>query len=366
MSVMNWMNPDVAAIRPYEPGRPIEDVAREHGLDPAEISKLASNENPLGVSRLALRAMKKALPEMYLYPDGYGFYLRRKLAEKFALAPDQFVFGSGSNEIIEFVGHCFMGRDRSMVCSQYAFVVYKLVAQMFGTRTIEVPAVNLGHDLAAMAKAIRPDTGVVFICNPNNPTGTLVTDAQVARFMAKVPENVLVVFDEAYAEICLGKMPDTQKYLREGRNVLILRTFSKAYGMAGMRIGYAMGPAAVVSALERARQPFNVNRLAQEGAVAALDDSGFLRRTRTLFRRGRGMIEDACEEMGLEYRRSAANFMLIRVGDGARVTAELMRRGVIVRPMGGYGLPHCLRVSYGTLAENAKFIAALRSVLGKG
>ena len=252
-----------------------------------------------------------------------------------------------------------------MVCSQYAFVVYKLVAQMFGTQTIEVAAASLGHDLPAMTKAIRPDTSVVFVCNPNNPTGTLVTDAQVAKFMAQVPEDVLVVFDEAYAEICLGTMPDTAKYLREGRNVLILRTFSKAYGMAGLRIGYAMGPAAIISALERARQPFNVNRLAQEGAMAALDDAGFLKRTRTLFRQGRTMLEDACENMGLEYQRSVANFMLIKVGDGTRVTQELTKRGVIVRPMGGYGLPTYIRISYGTLAENEKFIAALRTVLGK-
>lgn len=365
MSITKWLNPDVAAIRPYEPGRPIEDVAREVGLDPAEISKLASNENPLGVSRLALRAMKKALPEMYLYPDGYAFYLRQKLAAKFALAPEQFIFGSGSNEILEFIGHCFLGRDRSVVCSQYAFVVYKLVAQMFGSRAVEVAAPTLGHDLTAMAKAIRPDTSVVFVCNPNNPTGTLVTDAQVAKFMAKVPEDVLVVFDEAYAEICLGNMPDTAKYLREGRNVLILRTFSKAYGMAGLRIGYAMGPAAIISALERARQPFNVNRLAQEGAMAALDDAGFLRRTRAAFRQARAMIEAACEEMKLPYKHAYANFMLIEVGDGARVTKELTKRGVIVRPMAGYGLPAYIRVSYGTLAENAKFIAALRAVLGK-
>ena len=365
MSIMKWLNPDVGAIRPYEPGRPIEDVAREHGLEPAAISKLASNENPLGVSRLALRAMKKALPEMSLYPDGYAFYLRQKLAAQYQLEAGQFIFGSGSNEILEFIGHCFMARGRSMVCSQYAFVVYKLVAQMFGTETIEVAAAALGHDLPAMAKAIRPDTSVVFVCNPNNPTGTLVTAAQVAAFMAQVPEGVLVVFDEAYAEICLGAMPDTTSYLREGRNVLILRTFSKAYGMAGLRIGYAMGPAAVISALERSRQPFNVNRLAQEGAVAALDDAGFLKRTRTLFRQGRGMVEAACEKMGLEYQRSVANFMLIKVGDGARVTQELTRRGVIVRPMGGYGLPAYIRVSYGTLAENEKFIAALHAVLGK-
>ena len=365
MSIAKWMNPDVAAIRPYEPGRPIEDMAREHGLAPAEICKLASNENPLGVSRLALRAMKRALPEMYLYPDGYGFELRQKLAARTGFAPGQFIFGSGSNEILEFIGHCYMGRDRSIVCSQYAFVVYKLVAQMFGSRILEVSAPTLGHDLPAMAKAIRPDTSIIFICNPNNPTGTLVTDAQVAKFMARVPEDVLVVFDEAYAEICLGKMPDTSRYLREGRNVLILRTFSKAYGMAGMRVGYAMGPAEIISALERARQPFNVNRLAQTGAVAALDDAGFLRRTRTLFRQGREMIEAACDEAGLEYQHSAANFMLIKVGDGTRVTAGLTKRGVIVRPMGGYGLPSYIRVSYGTLAENEKFISALRAETGK-
>lgn len=362
--VMKWMHAGLAKLQPYQPGRPIEHVAREQGLDPAEISKLASNENPLGMSRQARLAAKRCLAEMFRYPDGDCYYLREKLAAKLNVQPRQLIFGCGSNEIIEFIGHCFMAPGRSSISSQYAFIVYKLVAQMFGTDAVEVPAPALEHDMVRMAKAIRPDTSVVFICNPNNPTGTLVRDAAVRRFMDKVPEDVLVVFDEAYAEICLGPMPDTLRYVREGRpNAMVLRSFSKAYGLAGLRIGYGVAAEPLIQALEKARQPFNVNRLAQEAALAALDDDAFVRRSRALFRRSRAFVEKACEDMGLDYTRSYANFMLIKVGDAARVNAGLTKRGVIVRPVAGYGLPEYIRISYGTMPENEKLIRALREVM---
>lgn len=364
-NVLDWMNPDLAQLSPYQPGRPIEEVAREHGMDPGDISKLASNENPLGMSRLARLALRRRLDEGFRYPDGDCYYLREKLGAKLEVPPRHLIFGCGSNEIIEFIGHCFMAPGRSIVVSQYAFIVYKLVAQMFSTRTIEIPAPRLEHQLGRMAAAIRPDTSVVFICNPNNPTGTLVRDAAVRRFMDKVPGHVLVVFDEAYAEICLGQMPDTLRYVREGRNVVVLRSFSKAYGLAGLRIGYGVAPAPVIAALEKARQPFNVTRLAQDAAFAALDDDGFIRRSRSLFRRSRAFVENACDTLGLEYLHSCTNFMLIKVGDGARVTAALTKRGVIVRPVAGYGLPDYIRISYGTMAENEKFVAALRDVMKK-
>ncbi len=362
--VLKWMNPEVAKVRPYEPGRPIETVARELGLDPATICKLASNENPLGPSRRARLAVRRNLEHAHLYPDGYAFELREKVAAAQNVKPGQILFGNGSNEIIEFLGHAFLGPERSLVVSQYAFVVYKLVAQMFGGRVIEVPAKEMGHNLSAMARAVEHDTSMIIVCNPNNPTGTLAGEAQVHRFLDHVPANVLVVFDEAYAEICLGRMPDTIGLVREGRpNVICLRSFSKAYGLAGLRIGYAVGPESVIQALERSRQPFNVNRLAQDAAVAALDDQAFLTRTRRTFRRGRDQYEEACRELGLEFVRSYANFILIKVGDGAHVTRELMKRGVIVRPMAPYQLPEYIRISFGLPDENTRCVAALKEIL---
>jgi len=365
MSLLDRMNPHVAAVHPYQPGRPIEEVAREYGLAPEDICKLASNENPLGVSPKALRHLRRVLRDTCRYPDGGAYYLRRKLADRLGVAPEQLIFGNGSNEIIEFIGHCFMGPGASVVASAHSFVIYKLMAGMFGSRFIEVPTRGLGHDLTAMARAIQPDTSVVFICNPNNPTGAFLRGRQIRRFMERAPKEVLVVFDEAYWELCLSRMPDTLEYVRAGRNCMVLRTFSKAYGLAGLRIGYGIGPAEIVAALEKPRQPFNTNRLAQEAAMAALDDRGFVRATRRLCRSARAFIEQACEDMELEYERTYANFMLIRVGDGAAVTEELTRRGVIVRPMGGYALPEYIRISFGLPPENERLVNALREVVGR-
>ncbi len=365
MKVLKWLNPEVDSLKPYKPGRPIEEVAREYGLNAEEVAKLASNENPLGPSRKALRALKDAVKEAYLYPDGGAYYLRQKLAAKYAVDHEQVIVGSGSNEILEFIGHCFMGPGRSIVVSQYAFVIYKLLANMFDTRIIEVPSKGLGHDLTAIRRSITDDTAVVFICNPNNPTGTLLRQAEVKRFMEKVPEHVLVVFDEAYAEICLSRMPDTLNYVRNNRNCVVLRTFSKAYGLAGLRVGYGIGPKAIVQALQKPRQPFNTNRLAQLAATAAIDDDAFVRRSRKLFKEGKDYLENACREMNLDFEPTFANFLLIKVGDGARVTEELTERGVIVRPMAGYGLPQYIRVSFGTMAQNELFVENLKEVLNQ-
>lgn len=364
MPLRKWLNPNIDRLIPYEPGRPIEDVARELGLNPADISKMASNENPLGPSPRAVRAMKKLATESHLYPDGGGFNLRSKLAAHHGLAMEQVVLGSGSNEILEFLGHGYMGPAGNVVASQYAFVVYKLVAGMFGCPFTEVPAKDFGHDLPAMRRAIGDTTSIVFVCNPNNPTGTLVGEKEVGRFLDGMPEHTLVVFDEAYQQICLGKMPDTERYVREGRkNVLVLRTFSKAYGLAGLRIGYGLGHPDVIKTLQKARQPFNTTRLAQQAAEAALDDAAFVRRTRALFRKGRDTLEQELGAMGLPYVRSYANFMLVKVGHGAQVCHELSKLGVIARPVGAYGLPEYLRISFGTMPENEKFIQALKRVL---
>ena len=359
-----WLNPDIDAITPYQPGRPIEEVAREMGMAPSEISKLASNENPLGASPKALAALREKLSETFRYPDGGAYYLREKLAARFDVDRERIVLGAGSNEILEFIGHCFMAEGRSVVVSAHAFVIYKLIARMFNARVIEVPATTgLAHDLDAMADAIEPDTCAVFVCNPNNPTGTLAGHEDVTGFVDKVPGDVLVVFDEAYAEIALAPMPDTLRIVNARSNCLMLRTFSKAYGLAGLRIGFGIGPAPVVGALQKSRQPFNVNRLAQEAAFAALDDDDFLARSRALFAESKAYLEEQCREMGLSFIPTTANFLLINVGDAAQVTEDLTKHGVIVRPMAGYGLPNHIRLSFGTMPENRNAVSRLQAVL---
>ncbi len=363
MSLKDYMNPDVASVVAYQPGKPITDVARELGLDPDTIAKLASNENPLGPSPKAKKAMRAAINDMHIYPDGGALALKDKLSETLDFPTDHFIVGNGSNEILEFIGHCFMHQETSVVASAHAFIVYKLMAKMFGSEFIEVPSIELGHDLKAMAKAIKPTTRVIFVCNPNNPTGTFVSGQQIDSFMKKVPEDVLVVFDEAYAEICTRKMPDTLKYVREGRNVMVLRTFSKAYGLAGLRIGYGIAKPEIIEMIGKPRQPFNANAMAQAAAIAALEDKAFVNKSKRLFKRGIEHVIEFCEESNLEYIKPVANFMLIKVGDGAKCFEELQKRGVITRPMAGYQLPDWIRISFGTDEENEKLIEAFKEVL---
>lgn len=364
MSLLNHVNQHLLKISPYQPGRPIEEVARELNIDPVEIVKLASNECPLGPSPKAKKAMKNAVNEMHLYPDGGAYYLRSRLAEHFNMPPENFIFGCGSNEIIVFIGQTFLAPGVSAVMSAQAFVIYKIITKMFGADVIEFPMSGLTHDLNAMSRGIPNNTRVVFICNPNNPTSSMVGQSQIDKFMEKMPDDVLVVFDEAYAEICLKKMPDTLKYVREGRNVIVLRTFSKAYGLAGLRVGYGIAKPEIINALEKPRQPFNVSRMAQIAAVAALDDQAFVKRSRKTYRKGAEIICNFCRTMGLQYEPPCANFILIKVGNGAKVFDDLQKRGVIVRPMAAYLLPEWIRVSIGTEAENGKFIKELSEVLG--
>ncbi len=366
MKLLTKLNPNVAAIQPYEPGRPIEEVARELGLDPATIIKLASNESGLGPSPRAMTAVRAALKDAHRYPDGGAYELRGKLAAQFGLERANLVLGNGSNELLELVGHCFLGPGRSAVFSKHAFVVYKLVSVLFGARQIEVPCTpGLGHDLDAMAAAIAPDTAVIFVCNPNNPTGTMVDAKALRRFLGRMPDDVLVVLDEAYAELCTAAYPDSIPEVKAGRNVLICRTFSKSYGLAGLRLGYGLAAPPLARALDQARQPFNVNSLAQAAALAALDDKEFVARNRELCRQGKAYLENQCRRLGLPFIPSFANFMLIEVGDGAQVTKDLQAAGVIVRPMGGYGLPQYLRVTYGMPEENERFVRTLSRVLGR-
>jgi len=342
----------------YEPGKPIEYVARELGLDPATIIKLASNENPLGPSPRAVAAAKAALEHGELYPDGGCFALRQKLAAVRGLGVDQFIVGNGSNEIIELLGHALLGPGDEVVMGVPAFVVYKLVTLLFGAKAVEVPLVNHRHDLAGIAAAITARTKLVFVCSPNNPTGTANSEEELLAFARALPEHVVGVFDEAYADFVEGA-PDLRPLIREVRNVVCLRTFSKIYGLASLRVGYGGATAEIVALLNRVRQPFNVNAIAQAAAVAALDDREFAEKSARANRAGLAQFEAGFRALGLEFVPSVANFILVRVGDGTRVFGALQRRGVIVRPVASYGMPEWIRVTVGTRAQNERLLAEL-------
>ena len=361
------LNPFLKTLPVYQPGRPIEEVARELGLAADTIIKVASNENPFGPSPKAVAAMQKALPGVNLYPDGNAFYLKQKLAAKLGVEPANLVLGNGSNEIIEFVGHALLGPDTNVVVSQYCFAIYPIVAKMFGAEVITVPAKEYGHDLPAMLRAITPGTRIVFVANPNNPTGTLVERGDLIRFVNDVPDDVLLVLDEADLEF-LADPVDLVPLIRLGarKNLILMRTFSKIYGLAGLRIGYGIGEAGLMAALEKIRQPFNANLLAQTAALAALDDDEHVRQTRANNFAGLELFAEAFRQMGLEHVPSHANFILVRVGAGQQVFAAMQQLGVITRPMGGYQLGEWVRISIGTPAENQRTLAALKQSLAAG
>jgi histidinol-phosphate aminotransferase len=361
MSLWNTAHPWLHDLVSYEPGKPIEDVARELGLKPSDIIKLASNENPLGPSPKALAAMRETLERAHFYPDGGGYYLREAIAKKFNFTRGHVILGCGSNEIIEFIGKAFLNPGDEIVTARHAFVVYKLMATLFGATTVEVPDPNFAHDLEAMATAITPKTKEVFIANPNNPTGTLLSQEEIDRFMEKVPEHVIVVFDEAYYEF-LENPPDTLKFVREGRNVVVLRTFSKIQGLANLRIGYGLAKPGLIDVLQKTRQPFNVNGIAQAGALAGLQDDEHQLKTREITIQGRDFLQREFGALGLEYVPSFANFVLVKVGDGKAVFQALMKRGIIVRDMTSYGLPEWIRVSIGTMPQNERFLAELKAL----
>jgi histidinol-phosphate aminotransferase len=349
----------------YEPGKPVEELAREMGLQPDEIIKLASNENPLGPSPKAVAAMRDALNRSHFYPDGGGWALRSAIAQKLDLERENVVLGNGSNEIIEFIGHAFLRPGDEVITARHAFAVYGLMAQLFGAKTVEVPDPGYAHDLNAMLAAVGFRTRQIFIANPNNPTGTMVHQAEIDHFMARVPEGVLVVFDEAYYEF-LDNPPDVLKFVREGRNVVVMRTFSKIQGLAGLRIGYGLASKEIADVLQKTRQPFNANSIAQAGALAGIQDDEYMQRTRELTHEGREFLQAAFSAMGLEFVPSAANFVLVRVGDGDQVFQALLRRGLIVRAMRSYKLPEWIRVSVGTMDQNRRFVAELRQLDSEG
>lgn len=359
-------NPALARLPVYQPGRPIEEVARELKIDPAHIAKLASNENPLGPSPKAVAALRQVADQVHWYPDGNAFHLKERLAARLGVKPSNLILGNGSNEIIEFVGHALVGPGAEVVISQYCFAIYPIVTLLFGGQPVVVPARDYGHDLAAMSAAVTPQTRVVFVANPNNPTGTLAERAALLQLIDRVPAEVLLVIDEAYIDY-LADPVDLLPIIRSGErpNLVLLRTFSKIYGLAGLRLGYGIGHPAVIAAWERVRQPFNVNAAAQAAALAALGDDEHVERSRAVNRAGLIFWEGALRELGLEFVPSSANFVLVRVGEGAGVFGELQRRGIIVRPMAGYALPEWIRISVGTEPENTRCRAELRAVLGR-
>ena len=355
----------VRAIAPYIGGKPIDEVARELSLDPATIVKLASNENPRGPGRRTLDAIAAAATDLTRYPDGNGFALKAALSAQLRVAPEQIVLGNGSNDVLELTTHAFLRAGDHAVYSQYAFIVYPLATQARGAVGIEVPARVYGHDLAAMRAAMTPKTRIVFIANPNNPTGTWLAGAAVEAFIASVPKDVLVVLDEAYNEyLDDSDRADSIDWVARYPNLVVSRTFSKAHGLAALRVGYGVMNREVADMMNRVRQPFNVNALAQSAAIAALQDSEYVQESRRLNREGMRQLESGLSALSLRYLRSHGNFILVEVGNAERVNQALLRQGVIVRPVANYDLPTWLRVTVGLSGEHERFLAALKLALG--
>jgi histidinol-phosphate aminotransferase len=355
----------VRSIAPYQPGKPISELAREMGMDEAKIVKLASNENPRGIGPRTRAAIEAAIADIARYPDGNGFELKQALAKRYGVDAGSIVLGNGSNDVLELVALAFLGPGRAAVFSQHCFAVYPLATQARGARSIVVPAKDYGHDLETMAKAVDDETYVAWLANPNNPTGTFARSEAIEAFLRRVPERVLVVLDEAYNEYLPHDLKaDSARWLKRHPNLVITRTFSKAYGLAGLRVGYALAHPSVADVMNRVRQPFNVNSMALAAAAAALDDMEFVARSYAENLQGLRQLEEGARRLALDFIPSYGNFITARVGKAAEIYKRLLRRGVIVRPIGGgYGLPEHLRVTVGTAQENEKFLGALAASL---
>lgn len=356
---------NIRALNPYIPGKPIEEVQRELGI--SNVCKLASNENPLGPSRLALNALASALETLNLYPDGSGYYLRKRLAAVHGVSEDQVILGNGSVDVIEMSCRTFLGPEDNAVMSTGAFIMCYLATQAVNGNAVMVPmADSVTHDLEAMAAAVDGNTKLVYIANPNNPTGTMVDQAAVDRFFESIPEDVLVLMDEAYFEYMNHpEYPDSFRYLEQGRNIVILRTFSKAYGLAGLRVGYGVAPTGIISGLNKIRSPFNTNSLSQLAALHALDDQEHLEKSILINREGIAYIQSELDRLGVEYTPSFGNFILVTTDlESPDAFSAFLQHGVIVRPMAGYGYPKSFRVSTGLPEENQRFIKALEQVIG--
>jgi len=354
-------NPQLRDLAVYEPGKPIEETASKLGVHPDSIIKLASNENPLGASPKAIDAMRAALENASLYPDGGSFYLREALATRLGFAPENIILGNGSNEVIEFLGHAFLHRGDDVITSEYAFIAYKLIATLFGACTIEARSRDYQQDLEAVLDAITSKTRLIFIANPNNPTGALISQGKIDKFMSRLPENIIVVFDEAYFEF-LDNPPDTLQYVREDRNIVVLRTFSKIHGLAGLRIGYGVARSSLIAVLDKTRQPFNVNSIAHAGALAALKDEAHQHETKRVVDQGRAYLQEQFAAMKLHFVRGAASFIMVNVEDATGVFQKLLAKKIIVRPLKGYQLPEWVRISVGTMEQNKQCIAALKEI----
>lgn len=354
----------VKAIAPYQGGRPIEEIARAYGLAPDRIVKLASNENPLGMPDSAREAMTKAISQLGRYPDGNGFDLKQALAARHSVPADWLTLGNGSNDILELAARALCSAGESIVYSQYSFAVYALATQSLGAKAIVVPARDLGHDLDAMVRAVRDDTRLVFVANPNNPTGTYLSGDALERFFDSIPSRVAIVLDEAYTEYLEPQLRyDAIQWVRRFPNLIVSRTFSKAYGLAGLRVGFAVAQPPITDLLNRIRQPFNVNSLAQAAAIAALGDEAFLEKSRVLNRAGIAQLQAGFERLELRYVPSYGNFVLVEVGDAAAVNEAMLRAGVIVRPVANYGLPTWLRITVGLAHENEAVLKVLGQAL---
>ena len=358
----------VRAIAPYQGGRPIAEVAREFGLDEAKIVKLASNENPLGMPESAKKAMALAIADAGRYPDGNGFDLKAAITAKYGVPAEWITLGNGSNDILELSAHAFVQPGQSVIYSQYSFAVYPLATQAVGGRSLVIAAKDFGHDLEEMIAAIEDDTRLIFIANPNNPTGTFIPGHEIESFLKRVPPNVVVVLDEAYTEFLASELQyDSIAWVAQYPNLLVSRSMSKVYGLAGLRIGYGIAQPGITDLLNRIRQPFNVNSLAQAAAIAALNDTAFVKKSAEMNAAGYRQLTQAFDALKLTYVPSCGNFVLVKVGDddsaGARINLALLKQGVIVRPVGNYGLSQWLRISIGLEEENAICIAALKKAL---
>lgn len=365
MSIISYANQNVHELVAYQPGKPIEETARELGLRPEDIVKLASNENSLGPSPRAVEAMSRAACGMHIYPDGASFALRSRLAAEHGVSFANTAVANGSSELIELLGHAFLRPGAEVIAADYAFTLYPIVARLLGARYISIPNRDKWiHNLDAMLEAVTPETRLIFITNPTNPVGSMVTQQELAHFVARVPEHVVVAIDEAYIEFA-GEATDSVRFVKEGRNVVVLRTFSKAYGLAGARCGYAITTPEIADLLNKTRSPFNVNAFAQVGALAALDDKEHIARSVQMVTAGRLQYVRFFESLGLEYVPSHTNFILVNVGNGVEVFRKALAQGVIMRPMAAYGLHEYIRITIGNSRENDRCIEVLTEILQK-
>lgn len=365
MSITTYANQHVLDLVAYQPGKPIEETARELGMNPEDIVKLASNENSLGPSPRAINAMCAAAAGAHIYPDGASFTLRSKLADMFGVAFEQTVVGSGSSEIIELLCHACLNEKAELIAAKHSFSMYPIMCKLFGAKYVEVDnKADWSHDLMGMLKAITPDTRLIFITNPTNPVGTMVYQEEIDAFMEKVPGHVIVAFDEAYIDFADEK-PDTLKYVKQGKNVILLRTFSKAYGLAGLRAGYSITTPEIADLLNKARTPFNMNLMAQAAAVAALEDKEHIAASVKMVNDGKKQFYAAFDSWGIPYIPSHGNFILVKTGKGREVFNVCLSKGVILRHMDGYGLPEYIRITVGNQTENARCLEVLKEVCGK-